>query len=43
VSKESDETEEARIVILKNRDGKVGSIPCRFNIVTLEFEDEEIK
>ncbi len=36
---EGDETE-ARIVVVKNRDGKVGSIPCRFNITTLEFEDE---
>jgi replicative DNA helicase len=39
---EGDETE-ARIVVVKNRDGKVGSIPCRFNIVSLEFEDEETK
>jgi replicative DNA helicase len=36
---EGDETE-ARIVVVKNRDGKVGSIPCRFNITSLEFEDE---
>ncbi len=36
---EGDETE-ARIVVVKNRDGKVGSIPCRFNVATLGFEDE---
>jgi replicative DNA helicase len=28
----------ARIVILKNRDGKVGSVECVFNVRTLEFE-----
>ena len=32
-----DETE-ARIVIAKNRDGKVGAIEARFNIKTLRFE-----
>jgi replicative DNA helicase len=36
---EGDETK-ARIVILKNRDGKVGSIECAFNVRTLEFEDK---
>jgi replicative DNA helicase len=36
---EGDETA-ARIVILKNRDGKVGSIECAFNVRTLEFEDK---
>jgi len=35
---EGDETE-ARIVIVKNRDGKVGSVNCRFNVGRLEFED----
>lgn len=30
---------EARIVVLKNRDGKVGSVPCSFNVRTLEFEE----
>jgi replicative DNA helicase len=35
---QGDETK-ARIVILKNRDGKVGSVECTFNIRTLEFED----
>ena len=32
-----DETE-ARIVIAKNRDGKVGAIDARFNVKTLRFE-----
>ena len=32
-----DETE-ARICILKNRTGRVGDLPCRFNIRTLNFE-----
>jgi replicative DNA helicase len=32
-----DETE-ARICILKNRTGRVGELPCRFNIRTLHFE-----
>lgn len=32
-----DETE-ARIVIAKNRDGKVGAIDARFNLKTLRFE-----
>ncbi len=32
-----DETE-ARICILKNRTGRVGELPCRFNIRTLRFE-----
>ena len=33
-----DETD-AKIVVLKNRDGKLGSIPCKFNVRTLEFQD----
>ena len=32
-----DETE-ARIVIVKNPDGKVGAIDARFNVKTLRFE-----
>jgi replicative DNA helicase len=32
-----DETE-ARIVVAKNRDGKVGAIDARFNVRTLRFE-----
>lgn len=32
-----DETE-ARIVIAKNRNGKVGAIDARFNVKTLRFE-----
>lgn len=32
-----DETE-ARICILKNRTGRVGELPCRFNVRTLHFE-----
>jgi replicative DNA helicase len=32
-----DETE-ARVVIAKNRDGKVGAIEARFNVKTLRFE-----
>lgn len=35
---QGDETE-ARIVVVKNRDGKVGAVPCTFNLETLEFED----
>ncbi len=34
---DGDETE-ARIVIAKNRDGKVGAIDARFNVKTLRFE-----
>jgi replicative DNA helicase len=36
---EGDEAE-ARIVVVKNRDGRVGAIPCRFNVTSLTFEDE---
>lgn len=39
---EGDETE-ARVVVVKNRDGKVGSVPCTFNLSTLEFEEETEK
>lgn len=35
-----DETE-AQIFILKSRDGRIGMIPCRFNVRTFRFEQEQ--
>lgn len=36
---DGDETE-AQIFILKSRDGRIGMIPCRFNVRTFRFEQE---
>ena len=37
---EGDDTS-AEIVVLKNRDGAVGSIPCRFDVRKLRFDSAE--